>query len=168
MKPNLIVICWIPLVTIIGVSVSQVIITWNASTFAKLAKMGSVANANESAHSSIGWITCRIFGCRKRSSCFTDARSSSVTLSFRFGLCSFSAHRFSNRNTEHSFAKYFRWVWEMRGGAKKRNIWNISTSTHGEIVWKVHFIWHIQVHKSLMCPHVRVGGEGAVGRGTDR
>lgn len=42
------------------------------------------------------------FGWRNLSNCFTDARNNSVTVSFRFGLCSFSAQRFSKRNTEHS------------------------------------------------------------------
>lgn len=42
------------------------------------------------------------FGCLKRSNCFTELRKISVTASFRFGLWSFSAQRFSNRNIEHS------------------------------------------------------------------
>lgn len=79
--------------------------TWKANTLAKLASIGSVAKANVSPHSSTGWMTCSIFGWRYRSSCFTDALRSSVTVSFRFGLCSFSAQRFSNRNIEHSCNK---------------------------------------------------------------
>ena len=76
--------------------------SWYASTLARLARTGSDANASVSLHSSTGCSTCRIFGCRNLSSCRTLPRRISVTVSFRFGLCSFSAHLFSNRNTDTS------------------------------------------------------------------
>lgn len=79
--------------------------SWKASMFAKLANTGSEAKASVSEHSSIGCNTCSIFGWRKRSSCLTDPRRISVTVSFLFGLCSFSAQRFSNTNTEHSYKR---------------------------------------------------------------
>lgn len=39
----------------------NVTFTWYARIFAKLAKTGSVANANVSEHSSTGWIICNIY-----------------------------------------------------------------------------------------------------------
>lgn len=76
--------------------------SWKASTLAKLASTGSDANARVSLHSSTGCSTCRILGWRNLSSWRTLFRKISVTVSFRFGLCSFSAHLFSNRNTDTS------------------------------------------------------------------
>ena len=76
--------------------------SWYASTLARLASTGSEAKARVSLHSSTGCSTCRIFGCRNLSSWRTLPRRTSVTVSFLFGLCSFSADLFSNRNTETS------------------------------------------------------------------
>lgn len=79
--------------------------TCHARIFARLANTGSVAKASVSPHSSTVCKICNIFGCLNRSNCLTDARKISVIVSFRFGLCSFSATRFSNKKTEHSYKK---------------------------------------------------------------
>lgn len=82
-------------------------ISWWAKMLARLAKTGSEAKARVSEHSSVGCSTCRIFGWRNLSNWRTEPRRISVTVSLRFGLCSFSALRFSNRKMEHSWNKIY-------------------------------------------------------------